>query len=100
MAMSRDRGTARQAVDQGYGLVCDEAGLIIPDLIMANANQEHGIIALRPGSNGSLPDLLLGGRLSILQTTPAPRPPQFDAHNVIPSDPAAPLMKWHRIGGW
>ncbi len=26
MALSRDRGTARQAVDQGYGVVCDRAG--------------------------------------------------------------------------
>ena len=26
MALSRDRGTAAQAVDQGYGLVCDIDG--------------------------------------------------------------------------
>ena len=44
MAMSRDRGTAGQAVDQGYGLVCDLAGRPIPDLIVVGANQEHGIV--------------------------------------------------------
>ena len=48
MAMSRDRGTARLAVDQGYGLVCDLAGDPIPDLIMIDANQEHGILAGAP----------------------------------------------------
>jgi D-serine deaminase-like pyridoxal phosphate-dependent protein len=31
MALSRDRGTASQKVDQGYGLVCSENGEIIPD---------------------------------------------------------------------
>jgi D-serine deaminase-like pyridoxal phosphate-dependent protein len=43
MALSRDRGTARQVLDQGYGLVCDLDGRPYPDLIVAEANQEHGI---------------------------------------------------------
>jgi D-serine deaminase-like pyridoxal phosphate-dependent protein len=55
MAMSRDRGTARLAVDQGYGVVCDLAGNPIPDLIMIDANQEHGILAARPGTQSSAP---------------------------------------------
>ena len=41
MAMSRDRGTAAQAVDWGYGLVCDETGKPIENLWMKSANQEH-----------------------------------------------------------
>ena len=49
MAMSRDRGTASHAVDQGYGVVCDAAGRVIEDLLMVATNQEHGILALRPG---------------------------------------------------
>src|SRR5690349_7366156 len=43
MAMSRDRGTAKQKVDQGYGVVCDLAGRPIDELIVAETNQEHGI---------------------------------------------------------
>src|SRR5690606_30757372 len=43
MAMSRDRGTAKQATDQGYGVVCDYDGTPIPDLVMRDANQEHGV---------------------------------------------------------
>lgn len=38
MAMSRGRGTAKQLVDQGYGLVCDLAGDPYDDLIVADAN--------------------------------------------------------------
>ncbi len=45
MAMSRDRGTAEQKVDYGYGQVCDaERCEPIPGVIMCSANQEHGII--------------------------------------------------------
>jgi hypothetical protein len=59
MAMSRDRGTAKQKVDQGYGVVCDAAGRPIEDLIVADANQEHGIVARRGGGPldfAALPD--------------------------------------------
>src|SRR6202795_4524045 len=43
MALSRDRGTASQKIDQGYGLVCDASGKPILDLIVTEANQEPGI---------------------------------------------------------
>ncbi|MBA3729808.1 MAG: alanine racemase, partial [Sphingomonas sp.] len=66
MAMSQDRGTAKQAIDQGYGIVCDIAGNIYPDLIVAQANQEHGIIKVRPGSERTLPELSIGERVRIL----------------------------------
>ena len=47
MALSRDRGTANQKVDQGYGLVCDIDGKSIDGLWVCGANQEHGIITAR-----------------------------------------------------
>ena len=50
MALSRDRGTARQAVDQGYGIVLDADGTALPGLWMSEASQEHGIIAARDGA--------------------------------------------------
>lgn len=50
MALSRDRGTASQAVDQGYGVVCTVEGEIIPDLLVSAVNQEHGIVTHRRGS--------------------------------------------------
>ena len=43
--MSRDRGTARQRVDQGYGVICDLDCRPISELIVTDANQEHGIVA-------------------------------------------------------
>jgi D-serine deaminase-like pyridoxal phosphate-dependent protein len=39
MALSRDRGTATQAVDQGYGVVCDVNGRVLDSLIVKGANR-------------------------------------------------------------
>ena len=100
MAMSRDRGTASQAVDQGYGLVCDVGGRVLDDLIVASANQEHGVVALRPGSRAALPDLPLGTRLRILPNHACATGAQFAGYEVLPADPAAPPAHWPRFHGW
>ena len=52
MAMSRDRGTASQTIDQAYGIVCDLAGRPLDDLLVVSTNQEHGIIGQRTGGAG------------------------------------------------
>src|SRR5690606_1818657 len=65
MAMSRDRGTSGQKVDQGYGVVCDQAGIPLPGLIMQQANQEHGIIVHRDDTSLT-PMLPVGTLLRIL----------------------------------
>jgi len=99
MALSRDCGTAAQAVDQGYGLVCDAEGRIIPDLIVTVANQEHGIIARRPGSMAVLPDLPLGMLLRILPNHACATAAQHSSYNVIPAE-GGPLKVWDRFSGW
>jgi D-serine deaminase-like pyridoxal phosphate-dependent protein len=100
MALSRDRGTASQAVDQGYGLVCDIEGRVLDGLVVASANQEHGVIALRPGSSASLPDLAVGTELRILPNHACATAAQFDGYEVIPADPAQPMAYWPRFRGW
>lgn len=100
MAMSRDRGTSAQAVDQGYGLVCDISGNVYPDLIVRAANQEHGIIALRPDSSATLPDLSVGTRLRILPNHACATAAQHGSYHVIPADGSAQLQQWNRFGGW
>lgn len=100
MALSRDRGTARQAVDQGYGLVCDVDGKAFGDLIVNSVNQEHGILSLRPGSKSSLPELPVGTQLRILPNHACATAAQFDSYFVIPENADAPLKTWPRFGGW
>ena len=100
MAMSRDRGTANQAVDQGYGLACDLAGTPYRDLVMVTANQEHGVLALRAGSAGALPDLRIGDRLRILPNHACATAAQHGAYHVVRG--ASPVVEhtWPRFGGW
>jgi D-serine deaminase-like pyridoxal phosphate-dependent protein len=100
MALSRDRGTARQAVDQGYGLVCDQHGRPFGDLIVADANQEHGILALRPGSSGTLPDLAIGDRVRILPNHACATGAQHDRYHVLSGETESIEAVWPRFGGW
>src|SRR3546814_16139574 len=86
MALSRDRGTQSQRVDQGYGVVCDEAGSPLPGLLVTGANQEHGIVQVRPGSGASLPELPVGTRLRILPNHACPTAAQFAEYNVLSAD--------------
>jgi len=100
MAMSRDKGTAAQTVNQGYGVVCDEEGNILPDLILSSANQEHGIITRRSGATTPMPDLPVGTRLRILPNHACATAAQHSHFTVIPADPGSALIEWPRFGGW
>ncbi len=100
MALSQDRGTRGQTLDQGYGLVCDGLGKPYPDLIVASTNQEHGIVAPRPGSDASVPDWPVGTLLRVLPNHACSVAAQFDHYEVVPSEPDAPLKVWPRVSGW
>lgn len=100
MAMSQDRGTARQAVDQGYGLVCNVAGEPFPDLVLSSVNQEHGIITVRPGSGATLPDLAVGDRVRILPNHACATAAQHGAYHVVRGDSPVVEVHWPRFGGW
>ena len=66
LALSKDRGTANQRADRGFGLVCDPAdGHIIDGLIVEAANQEHGLITSRAGAI-DFARYPIGGKLRIL----------------------------------
>lgn len=74
MAMSRDRGTARQHCDFGYGLVCgiDGSPLRGCDIRMTGANQEHGIIEAAAGDRLKPEDFPVGTRLRIMPNHACP----------------------------
>jgi len=66
MALSRDRGTASQKLDQGYGLVCDADGGLVKDVIVRATSQEHGIVAHRSRKPIPADRFHIGQRLRIL----------------------------------
>lgn len=98
MAMSRDRGTAAQAVDQGYGVVCRLDGTPYDDLIVIGANQEHGIVAPRPGSGATAPDLAVGARVRVLPNHACATAAQYPRYEVLRDGAVA--EKWPRFSGW
>ena len=100
MALSRDRGTQRHPVDQGYGLVCDIDGTPWPDLIVEDASQEHGIVKVRPGSGSTLPDLPVGAHVRILPNHACATGAQHDVYQVVESGSRAITATWPRIRGW
>ena len=99
MALSRDRGTARHPIDQGYGLVCDIEGRPYPDLIVSDASQEHGIISVRPGSMEALPQIPVGARVRILPNHACATGAQHDQYRVIRGSGKV-VANWPRVRGW
>lgn len=100
MAMSRDRGTANQAVDQGYGLACDLEGQPYPDLLLAKATQEHGALALREGSTRILPDLPVGTLVRLLPNHACATAAQHDRYHLLSENGKRITAVWPRFGGW
>jgi D-serine deaminase-like pyridoxal phosphate-dependent protein len=100
MALSRDRGTAAQRIDQGYGLVCDLSGKLYPDLTVAQVSQEHGILAIRSGSAATLPDLPIGTKVRILPNHACATASQHELYNVISAGSDAIEAQWPRMRGW
>jgi len=100
MAMSRDRGTSRQRVDQGYGAVCDVNGVILEDIIMVDANQEHGVIAHRSRDPQKTPYFPVGTLLRILPNHACATCAQHDRYHVVAGDGSAIDAVWPRFQGW
>jgi D-serine deaminase-like pyridoxal phosphate-dependent protein len=98
MALSRDRGTARQKVDQGYGVVCDVEGQPIDGLVVADANQEHGIIARRDGTALDVSAFPIGSRVRILPNHACATAAQHGEYRVVRE--GEPIEVWERFNGW
>lgn len=98
MALSRDRGTAKQRVDQGYGVVCDLSGRPVADLIVTAANQEHGIITSRSANPAAVQALPVGTQLRILPNHACATAAQHAGYHVLAE--GRRVGYWPRISGW
>jgi D-serine deaminase-like pyridoxal phosphate-dependent protein len=70
------------------------------DAVLVDTNQEHGIMAVRSGSSGELPDLAVGDLVRVLPNHACATAAQYDRYNVIPEGSAAVSTAWMRFGGW
>lgn len=109
MAMSRDRGTATQDHDYGYGQVCDAQGRILPGWIMSGANQEHGIVSFQPGhatpagAAARVTQFPVGTMLRVLPNHACATAAQFAEYQVLSAAADSQRLKvtaWPRFGGW
>ena len=101
MAMSRDRGTVRQPVDQGFGLVRTLGGEApSEDLIVTSANQEHGIISRRDGKTPDFSHYPVGSLLRILPNHACATGAQHTHYQVVAGNDPAILACWPRTNGW
>jgi D-serine deaminase-like pyridoxal phosphate-dependent protein len=101
MALSSDRGTAKQKIDQGYGVVCDMEGRPYQGLIVVDAYQEHGIIAKRPGLGKELGwhNFPIGSMVRILPNHACATGAMHDRYHVVDGT-AEVIGIWHRINGY
>jgi Predicted amino acid aldolase or racemase len=100
MSLSRDRGTADQAIDRGYGVVCDEDGRpLSPEVIVRSTNQEHGILASRGGAPLDVSEFPIGRRLRILPNHACATAGQFEHFWVVDAD-GLPIERLERCRGW
>ena len=99
MAMSRDRGTARQGQDFGYGQVCTLAGEPIADYLLSAANQEHGILSRIDGPDRQIAERFpIGTRLRILPNHACATGAQFTDYQAL--DDNGQVQPWGRFHGW
>ena len=99
MALSRDRGTAGQTRDFGYGQVCGLDGRPMPGYIVSGTNQEHGIISLASSLDKDIAGRFpLGSMLRILPNHACATAAQFPEYHVF--DDSGRLEQWPRFYGW
>jgi D-serine deaminase-like pyridoxal phosphate-dependent protein len=114
MAMSRDRGTQKQAHDYGYGQVCTIDGVPIDGCVVVGANQEHGIAAFTSpagatgfappvGTSASVGDDItarfpIGTRLRILPNHACATGAQYPVYQALSADGGT--EEWTRQYGW
>jgi D-serine deaminase-like pyridoxal phosphate-dependent protein len=100
-ALSRDRGTASQSVDQGYGLVCDVGGrALAEDLIVTSTNQEHGIVARRDAGAIDPQRFPVGTLLRVLPNHACATATEHGCYHVVDGTEPEVLDRWERFAGW
>jgi len=96
MALSRDRGTASQGKDFGYGQVCRQDGSLLEGLRVNSTSQEHGVIELNNAYQ--LEDFPVGSQLRILPNHACATAAMHPLYHILMSDGSH--NTWQRIMGW
>lgn len=99
LAMSRDRGTAGQAHDQGYGAVRALDGRWLEELSFRDANQEHGILVADPALD-VVRRFPLGTLLRIYPNHACATAAAFPRYVLVDEHGRPTSETWERLNGW
>jgi D-serine deaminase-like pyridoxal phosphate-dependent protein len=81
-------------------LACDLSGRHYPDLVMVDAHQEQGVLAIRPGSSAQLPDLAVGDMVRVLPNHACATGAQHESYYVVDGGSPDVRAQWARFRGW
>ena len=99
MAMSRDRGTQKQAHDFGYGQVCDAEGEVLAGYVLSGANQEHGILSREGAPDTDIATRFpVGTQLRILPNHACATGAQHPEYHALGEN--GEVATWPRLYGW
>jgi D-serine deaminase-like pyridoxal phosphate-dependent protein len=99
MAMSRDRGTQKQAHDFGYGQVCDAEGEVLAGYVLSGANQEHGILSREGAPDTDIATRFpVGTQLRILPNHACATGAQHPEYHALAE--SGEVSTWPRLYGW
>lgn len=99
MAMSRDRGTQKQAHDFGYGQVCDTEGEVLAGYVLSGANQEHGILSREGAPDTDIAARFpVGTQLRILPNHACATGAQHPEYHALAEN--GEVATWRRLYGW
>lgn len=101
LALSKDRSTAGQAEDAGYGLVYDASGeRRLEGLRVAAVHQEHGLVEPVDG-DARIPfdSLPIGARLRILPNHACMTAAAYDRYHLVDGTDEI-IDEWDRASGW
>jgi D-serine deaminase-like pyridoxal phosphate-dependent protein len=99
LALSKDRSTAGHAFDAGFGLVCDEDGRAIDDLVVSAASQELGTVTSRSERPIDMAGFPVGRRLRILPNHSCFTAAAHPRYHVVDRGREVAAV-WERINGW
>jgi D-serine deaminase-like pyridoxal phosphate-dependent protein len=99
LAMSRDRGTATQARDHGYGAVATQDGRWLEELSFRDANQEHGILVADPALDVAA-RFPVGTLLRVFPNHACATAAAFPRYHVLDEHGELLSETWERLHGW
>ncbi len=101
LALSKDRSTAGQPFDAGYGLIADGAtGELLDNLIVSAVSQELGLVTTRDGSPLDLAAFPVGRIVRVLPNHADMTVAAHDRYHVVDGASPEVVAVWERSNFW